>query len=165
MKSNVELERAFDEDGIPTDPQLTNEYYNNFNDFENDSSPERKPSMNTLTNKSITRNSMSKTIAPRRRVTTAGVVRRPLANKYVASTSNFQQQQQKSQLTHSTSSNNIRPSRAGNDNLTASKTYSGIQPRQSKAAQLEYEQLIALTNSKPDRNLFISIKNTKTIIK
>ena len=27
--------------GIPSDPQLTNEYYKNFNDFENDSSPER----------------------------------------------------------------------------------------------------------------------------
>lgn len=152
MKSTVELERAFDEDGIPTDPQLTNEYYNNFNDFENDSSPERKPSMNTLTNRSVTRNSMSKTIAPRRRGTTAGVVRKPLTNKYVTP-QQHQQQQQHYQTTSNLSTSSIqRASRTGyNESLAASKTYSGIQPRQSKAAQLEYEQLIALSNTRPER--------------
>jgi hypothetical protein len=43
--------------GIPMDPQLTNEYYNNFNDFEKDESPERKPPITTTAsyNKSIKR--------------------------------------------------------------------------------------------------------------
>ncbi|CAF0886112.1 unnamed protein product [Brachionus calyciflorus] len=64
------IENAFDEQGIPYDPELTNEYYQN--DFENDdSSPERKPRS--------TINSLSKTIGGyQRKATTALPIRKPL---------------------------------------------------------------------------------------
>lgn len=120
--------------GIPSDPQLTNEYYKNFNDFENDSSPERKPNFNSstsFTNKSMTRNSMSKTVAPKRRIATAGVVKKPITTKYVTN--------------NNASSGGPQGSKKPNNNkqsLTASKTFSGNQPRYSMAARNEYEQLI-----------------------
>ena len=123
------------------DPQLTNEYYNNFNDFEKDESPERKPPITTTSsyNKSITvtRNSMSKTVAPnRRRVATAyGGPRKSIL---------------KNGPTFDESKPTISKSTA------ASKTFSSV-PRSSVATRMEYEQLIdvmqnALSN-KPDRNI------------
>lgn len=63
------LENAFDDQGIPYDPELTNEYYQN--DFElDDSSPERKskPSIKSL----------GKTLAYNRQVNTAGPSKRPM---------------------------------------------------------------------------------------
>lgn len=153
MKSNLEFDRAFNDDGIPSDPALTNEYYKNFNDFEIDSSPERMHTKSTLTNRSTTRNSMSQTIAPNRRVATAGVVKNPLpTSKYVtrhaAHTAAQQQQQQRQQTTTS-----HRLSKKPETSMAiASKTFSGNEPRYSKATQLEYEQLIALSNNRNDSN-------------
>lgn len=100
LKKNIEM--SFNEDGIPLDPQLANQYYESFNDFEmDDGSPERKPNLglsgkHTTSSSSVassqnfkqTRNSLSKTVAPsnhynRRRVNTA-IPRRvvnPINNK------------------------------------------------------------------------------------
>lgn len=64
------LENAFDEQGIPYDPELTNEYYQN--DFElDDSSPERKPKSSSL-------NSLSKTLTYNRQLNTAVPSKRPI---------------------------------------------------------------------------------------
>lgn len=70
--------------GIPSDPQLTNEYYKNFEDFENDSSPERKTFNSSI---NMTRNSMSKTVAPKRRVNTAAANKRPTTGKFLTNSS------------------------------------------------------------------------------
>jgi len=53
LKSRIES--GFDDDGIPSDPQLTNEYYKNFEDFEQDeqSSPERKLAMRYAASKTL----------------------------------------------------------------------------------------------------------------
>lgn len=53
LKSKIES--VFDDDGIPSDPQLTNEYYKNFDDFEQDeqSSPERKLAMRYAASKTL----------------------------------------------------------------------------------------------------------------
>lgn len=53
LKSKIES--VFDDDGIPSDPQLTNEYYKNFEDFEQDeqSSPERKLAMRYAASKTL----------------------------------------------------------------------------------------------------------------
>lgn len=98
LKKNIEM--SFNEDGIPLDPQLANQYYESFNDFEmDDASPERKPNLGLSgkhTSSSVassqyfkqTKNSLSKTVVPsshqnRRRVNTA-IPRRvvnPINNK------------------------------------------------------------------------------------
>lgn len=97
LKKNIEM--SFNEDGIPLDPQLANQYYESFNDFEmDDASPERKPniglsSKHTTSSSSVassqnfktTRNSLSKTVVPnnyqhRRRVNTA--IPRRVTNPY-----------------------------------------------------------------------------------
>ena len=123
----TKIENAFDEDGIPFDPNVTNEYYNN-DDFENDSSPERKPNQSYSTFKNnVTRNSMSRTIAPnRRRVTTAVP---------------------KHRLTSSKSSSSLNQNNLQTSNLIASKTFSSAQPRSTAATRMEYEQLISMENA------------------
>lgn len=84
---------------------------------------------------------MSKTVAPiKRRVYTAGVVRRPI-NSRTNPASNQQ---------------SINSSKTSNKSLVASKTFSGGQPRTSHGARAEYEQLIdfmqnALLNDKTER--------------
>ena len=120
LGSKTKIEQAFNEDGIPSDPQLANEYYENFDDFECDSSPERKPTHASLTSSSnfSSRNSLSKTVAPNRRkgAVTASTRRQPRFTRH-------------HQIVES-------------KNLGASRTYSNSQPRGSVAARLEYEQLI-----------------------
>lgn len=123
MKANIES--SFNEDGIPIDPNVTNEYYNNFsNEFEVDSSPERmKPTLSySSTN---TRNSLSKTVVPANK-------RRPVTGK----------QQMRKQP-----SNNDFDSKKST-NFSASKTISTNQPRSSVASRNEYEQLINALNTK-----------------
>ena len=131
---------------------MTNEYYkNSLNDFEYDSSPERKQqSTSTLTNRSITKNSMSKTVVPanRRRGATAGGangVRKPL-----------------SILKNAPAPNQADSKPSTTKNLvvynSASKTFSSV-PRSSVATRVEYEQLIDamqnhLSNNNPDCSQF-----------
>lgn len=117
MKTKVE--NVFDDQGIPFDPNVTNEYYSN-EDFENDSSPERKqPSMNTYgSTMAQTRASMSRTVAPNRRRVTTAVTRQRLPTG------------KKPTITGS------------NSNLVASKTFSSAQPRSNQATRNEYEELI-----------------------
>ena len=138
------LEQVLNEDGLPSDPQLTNEYYkNSLNDFEYDSSPERHKQATTAsstTNKSITKNSMSKTLAPpRRRVVTAvSGARRPILK---------QTQAQPVQ-------DSARPGASKNMVVynSASKTFSSV-PRSSVATRIEYEQLIdAMQNQLSNKN-------------
>jgi hypothetical protein len=116
---------------------LTNEYYAN-DDFENDSSPERKQISKQLSN---TRNSMSRTVAPKRRVTTAVAPRKPVGTA------------------------NKPPPKAGSSNLVASKTFGGAhQPRTGNinaATRQEYEQLIdymqnAINNSQKSDRRFLN---------
>lgn len=71
LKKQFQIEKDFDEDGIPLDPQLTNEYYNNFQDFENDDDDTEgeekfpvKSILKKVNNSNNTRNSLSKTIGP-----------------------------------------------------------------------------------------------------
>jgi hypothetical protein len=71
LKKQFQIEKDFDEDGIPLDPQLTNEYYNNFQDFENDDDDTEgeeklpvKSILKKVNNSNNTRNSLSKTIEP-----------------------------------------------------------------------------------------------------
>lgn len=130
------LDGAFDDDGIPIEPSLTNKYYENYeNDFENDSSPERKFTSTSTTNRSTTRNSMSKTIAPMRRrvktaaVTTAATRRKPLVNTY------------NKPMNDSTST----PQTMMKSNNLLSKTVSGqmnIRNSNTNNTRQEYEQLI-----------------------
>lgn len=71
------IENAFDDQGIPYDPELTNEYYQN--DFEvDDSSPERKSRFNSL----------SRTVVYQRKATTAGPVRKSINQKNSSSVKN-----------------------------------------------------------------------------
>lgn len=163
MKAKIEIEQAFDDEGnkgrkqifmcisnnsiwsfkgIPSDPQLTNEYYKNYNDFEIDSSPERggmRTSMNA-TGGSTTRNSMSKTIGPRRRVTTAvggrklGATSRYMTNNMQRGAKTPAVPARKTSIGGSSSGQTI--------SAAASKTFSGNQPSGSVAARKEYEQLI-----------------------
>lgn len=129
--------------GIPSDPQLTNAYYENF-DFENDSSPERRSFGRQA---STTRNSLSQTIAPSRRVATAGVVRKPLPSKYV--TGGVHNQQSSNNQNHQPHHHHSKQQQSARRHQSvASKTISGNQPSHSRSAQLEYEQLIALSNQK-----------------
>lgn len=99
LKKNIEM--SFNEDGIPLDPQLANQYYESFNDFEmDDTSPERKPHLglsgkHTTSSSSVSssknynsRNSLSKTVVPsqnnRRRRTNTAIPKRvvnPINNK------------------------------------------------------------------------------------
>ena len=130
--------------GIPSDPQLTNAYYENF-DFENDSSPERRSFGRQA---STTRNSLSQTIAPSRRVATAGVVRKPLPSKYVTGGVHNQQSSNHQQQQHHHHQSKHQQSSARRHQSVASKTISGNQPSYSRSAQQEYEQLIALSNQK-----------------
>ncbi len=59
MKAKIE-KNSFDDDGLPIDPHLTNEYYKNYDFEDDDKSPDRFKS-----NKSNQlRNSMSKTVLP-----------------------------------------------------------------------------------------------------
>jgi hypothetical protein len=53
LKSKIES--VFDDDGIPSDPNLTNEYYKNFEDFEQEeqSSPERKLAIRYAASKTL----------------------------------------------------------------------------------------------------------------
>ena len=144
----TKLENAFDEQGIPFDPNVTNEYYRN-DDFENDSpSPERKQPPSNHGTFSNTRNSMSRTVAPNRarRGTTAAVMRHGLANK-----------------SSSSSSINQLAKKGSTNHLIASKTFSSGNPRSNAATRNEYEQLIdymqnalsGINNNNNDRNILI----------
>ena len=107
------------------DPYLTNEYYKNFNEFEDDSSPERIKPTSSYTSMN-TRNSMSKTVVPanKRRIATAKQppMIRKQHNEFVDSkrTAHF----------------------------SGSKTISSNQPRASVSSRNEYEQLINALNTK-----------------
>jgi hypothetical protein len=120
MKSRIE-KNSFDDDGIPIDPHLTNEYYKNYDFEEEDKSPERH---NTKPNRSYQlRNSMSKTVLPSSHnkvaVSKHGKILPPL-------------------------------SKAKTELKIQSKTISGNKPRGSHAARSEYEQLINVLSNKSD---------------
>ncbi len=121
---------------------MTNEYYAN-DDFEYDSSPERKQPASGYGTYSNTRNSMSRTVAPnRRRVTTAAVAGRRGPN---SNNSNSK-----------TSTSSGMPPKSASNNLIASKTFSSAQPRSNAATRQEYAQLIdymqnAIIDDKNDR--------------
>jgi hypothetical protein len=154
---STKIEKMFDEDGIPFDPNVTNEYYKN-DDFENDSSPERGYGGRTLgaanfstTYNNTTRNSMSRTVAPNRRRVTTAVPRHKILGNKSASQSSLNSNQNNSTLNNRQS------------NLIASKTLSGAQPRSSQAARAEYEHLIdymqyALDGASSNNGKFLSFQ-------
>ena len=115
---------------------MTNKYYEPYaNDFESDSSPERKPTTTTFTNRSLTKNSLSRTVVPNRnRAQTARVNRglRAVPAETGPSSSKLTKTQQS----------------------IAAKTISNSQPRASVAARAEYEQLIDAM-----QNVLITDKN------
>ena len=127
MKFNIEA--AFNEQGIPTDPVVTNEYYNL--DFESDTSPEPRSS-EKYSNFSQTRNSLSRTVVPsnRRHVPASAVPERKTKN------------------TRNTASANQRDTK----NLMASKTFSNSKPSGSSATRIEYEKLIDIKNNVLEKN-------------
>lgn len=115
------------------DPELTNEYYQKFDDFENDSSPERKPTASSFTNtNTASRNSLSKTVVPNRRkvAASAAVVRKPVSSAV-----------------------NSSPRKVVAKNPFASKTFSGSQVRASVGTRSEYEDLIGYMQSALDDKL------------
>ena len=123
--------------GIPSEPSLANKYYEQYaNDFESDSSPERKPSTTTFTNRSLTKNSLSRTVVPNRNRAQTARMTRGIKAAVPAD------------------SGPVNSKTAKNQQSVASKTISNSQPRASVAARMEYEQLIDAM-----QNVLITEKN------
>ena len=110
--------------GIPSDPHIANQYYDNFDDFEYDSSPERKSHTSSTfssTKNYSSRNSLSQTVGPTKKKTN---ISKPRSSRY-----NSGSRYMKSDYNES----------------SASKTYgSSYGTRNSYVKRVEYEDLVGI---------------------